>query len=251
MNCLGDPLKMALQLRLAWLEGDLGGEVMPEDASPTLDKGSDKLWHYFTLGMALNYQRNSYELWRSATRVFLSHEEVFCPLEVALMPLEQLRNILVSSRVALQPNKHVQAWQRICLTLSERYEGNIRNVFEACDFDVLQLSELVQSRDRKFFPNLGGTKLFNYWLHVMEVYCEIQWKHREAITIAPDTHVIQSSARLGLIPVEVVGSPVAAPLAAAAWKELLQGSDLLPIDMHTPLWLWSRAGFPDLRSNNT
>ena len=42
--------------------GLFGGEVMPEDANPHLEKGSQQNNLYFTLPMALNYQRNSYSL---------------------------------------------------------------------------------------------------------------------------------------------------------------------------------------------
>ncbi len=41
-------------------KGLLGGEVMPEDANPHLEKSSLENYLYFTLPMALNYQRNSY-----------------------------------------------------------------------------------------------------------------------------------------------------------------------------------------------
>lgn len=43
--------------------GDLGGEKMPEDENPGLDKSSKENLMYFTLPMSLNYQRNSYVLW--------------------------------------------------------------------------------------------------------------------------------------------------------------------------------------------
>ena len=43
--------------------GALGGEIMPEDANPGLGKESKENYLYFTLPMALNYQRNSYKLW--------------------------------------------------------------------------------------------------------------------------------------------------------------------------------------------
>ena len=39
-------------------EGKLGGEIMPEDANPNLEKASLENYLYFTLPMALNYQRN-------------------------------------------------------------------------------------------------------------------------------------------------------------------------------------------------
>lgn len=43
--------------------GVLGGEIMPEDENPNLSKESNENYIYFTLLMALNYQRNSYKLW--------------------------------------------------------------------------------------------------------------------------------------------------------------------------------------------
>jgi len=32
-------------------------------------------------------------------------------------------------------------------------------------------------------------------------------------------------------------------VVAERWKTLLEGTELDPIDVHTPLWLWSRSGF--------
>ena len=43
--------------------GELGGEIMPEDSNPHLNKDSLENYLYYTLPMALNYQRNSYTLW--------------------------------------------------------------------------------------------------------------------------------------------------------------------------------------------
>jgi hypothetical protein len=45
-------------------EGLLGGEVMPEDALIGVVP-ADELLNVLTLGMSLNYQRNSYTLWQS------------------------------------------------------------------------------------------------------------------------------------------------------------------------------------------
>ena len=60
-----------------WKKGSLGGEVMPEDANPHLDKSSLENYIYFTLPMALNYQRNSYKLWKSALNTYNDKETNF------------------------------------------------------------------------------------------------------------------------------------------------------------------------------
>lgn len=57
--------------------GALGGEVMPEDSNPGLQKTSAENLLFFTLPMALNYQRNSYFLWKAATTTFHDPETRF------------------------------------------------------------------------------------------------------------------------------------------------------------------------------
>ena len=57
--------------------GALGGEVMPEDANPHLERDCAENYLYFTLPMALNYQRNSYMLWESACKTYCDVETGF------------------------------------------------------------------------------------------------------------------------------------------------------------------------------
>lgn len=98
----------ALSLHGRWKAGDLGGEVMPEDARPPLDRASEILARYFTLGMTLNYQRSSYTLWRACTAAFEDPATawVFDPAAVTRAPLQELREALTRHRVALQSNRH-------------------------------------------------------------------------------------------------------------------------------------------------
>ena len=75
----------------------------------------------------------------------------------------------------------------------------------------------------------------------------LEWHHRELISIAPDTHILKSTVKLGLCPETVLrGSPHDRRMVAAAWEEALRDTGLVPIDIHTPLWLWSRSGFVPL-----
>ncbi len=59
-------LKNVEQLLQLYHNGKLGGETMPEDDNPELERGTKENYLYFTLPMALNYQRNSYKLWEAA-----------------------------------------------------------------------------------------------------------------------------------------------------------------------------------------
>lgn len=224
--------------------GLLGGEKMPEDENPNLDKASKENYMYFTLPMALNYQRNSYVLWECANRMYADEtvRSVFDSKAVCAMPEETLRKYLVEYKVALQPNKQPVIWRTLCETIEHTLDGDIRNLFVRNDFSVKKVKEYIQNH-KKAFPYLGGNKICNYWLYVLEQYTDIRFVDRENITVAPDTHVIQASKKLGVISAEEAEMSNVQILLAKRWEELLEGTELKPIDVHTPMWLWSRGKF--------
>lgn len=214
---------------------------MPEDENPGLPRDSEQNFFYFTLPMALNYQRDSYKLWESANRTFKDRETAwaFAPDQVVKASGEDLRKALLKHKVALQPNRHVQIWRTISATF---HKQGFRDFFKAHDYDVARIKAHMQE-NKKDFPYLSGPKILNYWLYSMGEHTDLKLAGRRHITIAADTHVIQASVKLGII-----GQPEAARAdirehLAAVWDGLLKDTDILPIDVHTPLWLWSRGGF--------
>lgn len=239
-----DILRKVYNLRKAHRDGRLGGEKMPEDENPYLDKSSKENYMYFTLPMALNYQRNSYVLWECANRMYADEAArvVFDSKSACCMSEEELRNYLVKYKVALQPNKQPIIWKTLCETIENTLDGDLRNLFIRNDFSVKKVKEYIQSH-KKEFPYLGGNKICNYWLYVLEQYTDITFTDRENITVAPDTHVIQASIRLGVISTEEAESSNVQEFLASRWAELLKGTELVPIDVHTPMWLWSRGKF--------
>jgi len=240
---LGDQIAIITQLVEMHRNGLLGGEIMPEDALIGVVP-EEKLPDVITLCMALNYQRNSYTLWKSAAQAFTDPETnwVFDLSAASTAEPDELREALVAHKIALQHNKHPAIWHKIANSLQQ--SGGAQQLILDNDSSIAHLREYVQKTNKPNFPYLSGPKIFNYWLYVMEAYCNIKWVDREEITIAPDTHILQASVCLGIAPASVLdGSAKSRDLVAQTWKELLHGSSLAPIDVHTPLWLWSRGGF--------
>lgn len=153
-------------------KGLLGGEFMPEDENPNLEKSSCQNYLYFTLPMALNYQRNSYTLWESANKTYNDVETrfVFDPKKVVESSFEKVQEALTKYKVALQKNKQTEVWIRLCNTIVNDFDGDVRNIF------------------LKFHNNVQK-------------------------------------------------------LVIERWNQALKGTKYHPIDIHTPLWLWSRNGF--------
>lgn len=236
--------KKVRQLIEAYNIGILGGEFMPEDSNPNFEKSSFENYIYFTLPMALNYQRDSYKLWKSA---LLTYEDpdtkcVFSPNAVVSMDEIALRSKLLKYKLALQPNKHTQIWKTLCQTIHTDWTGDIRNLFQANNYDVLKIKSYILNNKKKY-PYLSGTKIMNYWLYVMGNYTNLKLTNKKSISIAPDTHVIQATKRLGLIDYVSIDDHNLRETVAELWEEILSETEFSPIDIHTPLWLWSRSGF--------
>ncbi len=228
----------------AYKSGKLGQTVMPEDSNPSFsDKDKELRIAYFTLPMALNYQRDSYKLWEAALRTFNDPETrfVFDVTKVSAASEDEVRKALMKYKVALQPNKHIATWRTVAKTISDNW-GSFTKFFESTQNDFLNLKQTVKIDHKKGFPYLSGPKIFNYWSFIISTYGKVPLLNRDHIEIAPDTHITQCSVKLGVITQEEADI-LTKDSISERWRELLKESGIDPIDMHPPLWFWSRNGF--------
>ena len=242
-----DILESVRILYKMWKNGELGGDFMPEDSNPHLKKSSKENYHYFTLPMALNYQRNSYKLWESALLTYNDSETrfVFDIDEVLNHSEEEVRIALTKYKVVLQQNKQTEIWIKLCKTIKEKFNGDIRNLLRVCEYDVNKIRNYIQVEHKKNFPYLSGNKLCNYWMFVLYQYTDIKFKNLQDLTVAPDTHVIKATSKLNLITEEELNKADVQMIVIKRWNELLDGTEFKPIDIHTPLWLWGRKGLTE------
>lgn len=228
----------------AYKTGLLGQTVMPEDSNPGFsEKDNEIRIAYFTLPMALNYQRDSYKLWEAALKTFNDPETqfVFDITKASEVSEEDVRKALMKYKIALQPNKHIRTWRTITQTMKNNW-GSFTEFFKSTDNDFLKLKELVKVKHKKGFPYLSGPKIFNYWSFIITTYGGVNLHNRDRIEIAPDTHITQCSVKLGVITSEEAVNLTKDEISER-WRNLLTGSSIDPIDMHPPLWFWSRNGF--------
>lgn len=219
-------------------QGYFGGTQ--HEVYPKLDKGSKKNYLYFTLAPAINYQRNSENLWKSALATYedKSTNFVFHPEIVSKTGRSKVQAALTKHKLALQRNKQTDIWITICKSLNKSYQDNPKVLLESCDYDVSKVISLLQE-NKKSFPYLSGTKLSNYWLYILSYYTDVKLKNKEEISVIPDTHIIQATQHLGLVSEKDLNSTAVATI----WRDLLHKSKFAPSDIHAPLWRWSRNNF--------
>lgn len=179
-------------------------------------------------------------MWSNALKTYDDPQTryVFYPESLAKTPIEKVRTDLVKHVLALQPNRHVLIWTKIAATLHEYYGDDPREVLKESRFDAKVLISNLQGVNKSKFPYLSGPKLSNYWPYILSQYTDVRFTNSHEISIIPDTHVIKSSIKLGL-----VGTKSKPVQVEACWKELLKGSGINPSVMHPVLWNWSRNNF--------
>ena len=98
--------------------------------------------------------------------------------------------------------------------------------------------------------NLAGVS-FQCWLDKKYTPKSIlkaqSYKDIENLTVASDTHVCKATHKLGLITDNEFNSSNVQQIVIDKWQQLLKNTKYKPIDIHTPLWLWSPNGFKEIR----
>ncbi len=237
-------ISLCRNLLFAYSKGLLGQTRMPEDSNPGFTKDQQELrLVYFTLPMSLNYQRDSYKLWEAALNTYNDKETriVFDLLKVTQLSDQILQSYLLCYKLALQPNKHIQTWKKLSHTIHQHW-GSITQMLQEHNSDFLLLQKTIQQTHKKEFPYLSGPKIFHYWCFILQEYGKIKLKNAEFIEIAPDTHITQCSVRLGVI-TQADSITLTKDQISQRWRKVLQGSGITPIQMHPPLWFWSRNRF--------
>lgn len=84
-------------------------------------------------------------------------------------------------------------------------------------------------------------------MYVISQYTDRKYKNIQNLTVAPDTNVCKATYKLGLITNDEFDSYNVQKIVIERWQELLKNTKYNPIDIHTPLWLWSRNGFKEIR----
>lgn len=211
------------------------------EVNPNLEIWSRENYLYFIMTCSLNFQRLSPNTWSSALKTWNDKETnfVFFPEKVINVNDGILRNALLKHKLALQPNKHVEIWKTIMQTWNKYFDNDPRTLFEKWDYEVESILKMVQVDMKKDFPYLSWPKLSNYFLFILLAYSDLKLKNIHLISIIPDTHIMQSTEVLQILPKGTIN-----PKSVEwAWKELLKWTDFSPIDFHSILWNWSRNNF--------
>lgn len=232
-------LSEIVELHSLFLAGKVTGPKNHE-VNPNLGKGSRENYLYFTLPCCINFQRNSPALWASTLKTYDDPDTnyLFFPEQVVKRNESEIREDMIKHKLALQTNKHPMIWRRINETFFNHYDNDPRKVLSECSYDIVGIIDTVQKKKKDIFPYLGGVKLSNYWLFILNSFTDVEFDNLNELSIIPDTHIIKSTIQLGLAKDGVKPSEV-----ESIWRGVLKKVNIPPTDMHSALWRWSRNNF--------
>lgn len=231
-------LKRVLVLHKAFHEGKIP-TIKNHEVNPGHKKGSRENYLYFTLPPCLNFQRSSPAMWKAAITTWNDEKTnyLFYPEKVVVTPYVKVQKDLAKHKLSLQKNKHTDIWVTICKSLHEKFNDDPRKLIKENGYSVLKVVSYLRN-NKTLFPYLNGPKMSNYWLYILDHYSDLKLIDKEELSIIPDTHVAQCSEYL-----KITKSGASPEEIALAWKNLLKGSPLTPVEMHPVLWNWSRNNF--------
>ena len=210
------------------------------EVHPDLDKGDRINYIYFTLPVSLNFQRSSPAMWQAALKTYEDPETnyLFYPEKVVDTPREKVQADLLKHKLGLQRNKHTDIWIALSKGFNKHFNNDPRELIKQTDGDVEKILKIIRDELKADFPFLRGLKLSNYWLYILTKYTDVKLKNLNKISIIPDTHIIQSTVKLGICDDKADSQKV-----VEEWFLLTDGSEIIPVEMHSVLWNWSRNNF--------
>jgi hypothetical protein len=171
------------------------------EVNPGLPKDSRENYLYFFLSCTINFRRSSPALWKSSLATWSDPETnyVFFPEKIIEESFENVQKAMVKHKLAIQTNKHPDIWLKISTTLNKHYQNDPRKLLEEGNYEIAKLIPLLQKEKKALFPYLSGIKLSNYTMAILNWYTDAQFNDMYNLSIVPDTHVIQSSVKLGIV----------------------------------------------------
>ena len=191
---------------------------------------SDRMVRLFlTFISAMDRARDAVRLWRAGARLFESRPELFDPVEVKDMQLEELLPLLSASGVSQRHKADTGAWLGIARSLAAG-SGPVCRVIDQGSGDAKELLEDLQSRDHAGlprFPMLRGPKIGPMWVRMVAEPGGARIDRMDTIPVAVDVQVRRATENLGVT--DTRGLPLKAAtkwVIQSAWHVAVAGAKI-------------------------
>jgi len=217
-------------------KGFFQGYTMPEYLLPTgMSKGSKEHALYLTYVISIDYMTDARKLWANARGAFSLYPQRFQPSTI-LNLADQTVLSFVRNLGARYPKSAAATWKKISALLSERYEGDPRNITRT----PLTINEARNRLDE--FPYLRGDKLFNFYLRAMGENGLLKISNFNELDIPVDAQVARFTFYTGTVKIKgqsfqgcVYENPLRG-IIQAVWRRAANKMNVYPWKLDEPIW---------------
>ena len=156
---------------------------------------------YITFIAAMDYSRDSKQLWWAGVELFVEHPDLFDPIKLSQGSFEMLSEKLKEKKVSQRHTRDSDAWCDIACTLLTEPQFPVNQTIESGIGDAKKLLNDVTSlgtTGRVRFPLLRGPKISTMWIRMLAEPGRAKIRHIETIPVAVDTHVCRATSYLGV-----------------------------------------------------
>ena len=156
---------------------------------------------YITFIAAMDYSRDSKQLWWAGVELFVEHPDLFDPIKLNQGSFEMLSEKLKEKKVSQRHTKDSDAWHDIACTLLTESQCPVNQTIESGIGDAKKLLHDVTSlgtTGRVRFPLLRGPKISAMWIRMLAEPGQAKIRHIESIPVAVDTHVCRATSYLAV-----------------------------------------------------
>lgn len=236
-----------------------GRIVMPEDITPnSVERGSLNHIFFITFTVSIDYQRDALSLWESSRKTFDDPETryLFDPKLLHETPFRKIVEDMQKYKLSKKPQRDANIWRRVGVTFYEKWGGDPRNFFQACNWDSLLIlrrlwndKHIRSGRQVSDYPYLRGPKIGPLWLRMLRDNVGItQLINLENVPIPVDRHIARATLTTGVVRGEFSGRlDELFEYIREAWFESVEGlwinnRAMIALDVDEPLWHLSKYG---------
>lgn len=238
--------------------GILGHMEMPEDAPPKgVEKGSLEHIRFITMVVALDYQRDANALWQNARDTYadqgthyLFDPEEFTEDMLCGAKFNKVKNDMQKYKLSKKPKKDAGIWITNAISLKRDWGSNPRKIFERNGWDAVKILECIRNAknpkgNSSAFLYLKGDKIGPLWIRMLRDSPGMrEFKNLESVPMPVDIHVARATLACGVVTGSTEGFRLGSikGLIRNAWKDSMEGSENIPLDVDEALWHLSNHG---------
>lgn len=183
---------------------------------------------FITFIAALDRGRDSERVWWSGLELYESHPDVFDPLALFKISVDELTVLMNESNVSHKNEQDPQAWLDIAQTIALESHCPVSRVIYGKTVDAKNLKRDLDMRSddgRNRFPLLSGRKTGLIWIRMLANPGGAKIAHLDRLPVMVDSYVSRATENLGMAKKDNLDHTQDAAYIQSVWQSAVSSAE--------------------------